>query len=444
MQSKLLTGWGRTAPTRARVLMDADDETLAAVVRQAGARGLLARGAGRSYGDAAQNGGGMIADMSHRTRIISLDVVRGIVTVEAGASLDALLRSTVPQGWCLPVVPGTGHATVAGAVAADVHGKNHDHCGSFGSHIVEFDLLAASGEVRTVTPRNNPEVFWATVGGMGLTGILLRATLRLIPVRTAWMRVVQRRVAGLDELLTRLDTDARQGDHTVAWVDLSGRRIRGVVSRGSPADPADLPPPCRDDPLSYHTARPFPGVPVPAPLLVGRKAIAVANSVRLARTPPITYEVRPLSDFYFPLDRVKAWNRVYGRHGFVQYQFAVPHDALDTLRAAITSLAAGHVGVPLAVLKRLGPGNAGLLSFPVHGWTLAADLAASPSLAPLLDRLDTLVAKAGGRVYLAKDARLSAEAMAEMYPRLPDFRAIRRELDPTGVFVSDLARRLSL
>ncbi|MDX2646981.1 FAD-binding oxidoreductase [Streptomyces sp. PA03-1a] len=444
MQSKLLTGWGRTAPTRAHVLVDADDETLAAAVRQAGARGLLARGAGRAYGDAGQNAGGLIANMSHRTRITNLDVVRGIVTAEAGVTINGLLRSAVPLGWCLPVIPGTGYATVGGAIAADVHGKNHSHRGSFGSHIVEFDLLTASGKVKTVTPQNEPEVFWATVGGMGLTGIVLRVTMRLIPVRTAWMRVIRRRVAGFNELLTRLDAAAGQDDHTVAWVDLSGCRIRGVVSHATHAETTDLPARYRSNPLSYHATRPLPGLPVSAPLLVSPKVASAANSTRYALTPPVTYEVQPLSAFCFPLDRMDSWNRVYGRRGFLQYQFVVPEDALETLRASITILKAGHVGAPLAVLKRLGPGNAGLLSFPAHGWTLAADLAVSPTLAPVLDRLDQLVAKAGGRVYLAKDARLSTAAMADMYPRLPDFRVIRRELDPAGVFVSDLARRLSL
>ncbi|TKK89218.1 FAD-binding oxidoreductase [Herbidospora galbida] len=439
-----LTGWGRVAPTNARVLTGADDTTLAAAVREAGPRGVLARGAGRAYGDAAQNSGGVVADMTHRNRILHLDEVGGVVHAEAGVTVDALLRAVVPRGWCLPVVPGSAHVTVGGAIAADVHGKNHRHGGAFGGHVLAFDLLTADGQVRQVRPAAEPEIFWATLGGMGLTGIVLRAALRLVRLRTAWATVVQRRITGLDALLTGLDTAQGPDEHVVARIDLSGPRVRGVLSHARPAATADVPPRHRAQPLAYVASRPLPCPPLPGALLSKPTTLAAANGVLRVAAPPVTTRVLPLAAFLFPLDRIVAWNRVYGRHGFVQHQFVVPPDALDVLGAALRVLAAGPGGVPLAVLKRLGPGDAGLLSFPMDGWTLAADMPAAPSLAPLLGRLDDLVARAGGRVYLAKDSSLSARHMARMYPRLPEFREIRRTLDPQGVFRSDLARRLSL
>ncbi|WP_066376477.1 FAD-binding protein [Herbidospora mongoliensis] len=441
---KPLTGWGRGVPTYARILTGADDAMLAAAVHDAGARGVLARGAGRAYGDAAQNSGGVVADMTHRTRILHFDEADGVIRAEAGVTMDALLRTVVPRGWCLPVVPGSAHVTVGGAIASDIHGKNHRQSGGFGGHVIAFDLLTADGQVREVCPAAAPETFWATLGGMGLTGIVLRATLRLARLRTAWATVLQRRIAGLDALLTGLDAAQGPGEHSVARIDLSGHRVRGVLSHARPAASADIPPRYRAEPLAYVAPRPLPCPPLPGALLMRPATLAAANGVLRAGAPLVTSRVLPLPAFFFPLDRLVSWNRVYGRHGFVQHQFVVPPSAVDALGTALKLLAAEPGGVPLVVLKRLGPRDAGLLSFPMDGWTLAADMPASPSLAPLLGRLDDLVARAGGRVYLAKDSCLSARHMAQMYPRLPEFQEIRRTLDPQGVFRSDLARRLSL
>ncbi|SEG86513.1 decaprenylphospho-beta-D-ribofuranose 2-oxidase [Thermomonospora echinospora] len=439
-ESRMLTGWGRTAPSAARVITGADDEALIAAVLGAGPRGLLARGSGRAYGDVAQNAGGVIVDMTRRARIVSWDARQGVVTVESGVTLDRLLRTVVPAGWCLPVIPGTGHVTVGGAIAADVHGKNHGSQGGFGAHVLAFDLLTGNGSVRTATPGS--EVFQATVGGMGLTGVVLRATLRLIPVTTAWVRVTRQRAGRLDSVLAGLMT----ADHAVAWLDLSrtgARTGRGVLTLGSPAEPDELPP--GTDPLAYAAVRSSPALAVPVSPLFRPQVIGAANSVIYRRAPSVPRSVaRPMADYFFPLDRVIAWNRAYGRGGFVQYQFVLPHDAAETLHRVITMLASADRGVSLAVLKRLGPGGSGLLSFPTAGWTLAADLPACTALADRLDRLDRLVAGAGGRVYLAKDARLRPDVLTAMYPKLARFRAVRRALDPAGIFTSDLARRLSL
>jgi decaprenylphospho-beta-D-ribofuranose 2-oxidase len=440
-ESTLLTGWGRTAPSAARVLAETDDRSLSAAVLRADPRGLLARGGGRAYGDAAQNAGGLVADMTRRDRVLAWDTRRGVVTVESGVTLDRLLRTVVPDGWTLPVIPGSGQVTVGGAIAADVHGKNHVHQGGFGAHVLAFDLLAADGSVRRAEPGG--DLFRATVGGMGLTGIILRATLRLTLLKTAWMSVIRQRVDGLDAVLAGLTA----ADHSVAWLDLSpagARAERGVLNLGSPAQEHDLP--TGTDPLAYAAVRPLPPLAVPLSPLFTSRLITVVNYATHRHAPALPRAgLQPMAAYHFPLDRLPAWNRAYGRRGFVQYQFVLPHAEVGTLHRAVRMLAAARRGVTLAVLKRLGaPGDAGLLSFPLAGWTLGVDLPVYGGLADRLDALDRLVADAGGRVYLAKDARLRPDVLSAMYPRLAEFRSARRSLDPAGVFMSDLARRLSL
>jgi decaprenylphospho-beta-D-ribofuranose 2-oxidase len=427
------------------------DEQLARLVRGPDhrrqlPRGLVARGLGRSDGDAAQNADGHVVDMTTRARISRFDRVAGVVDVDSGLSLDALLRHTIPRGWFVPVTPGTRHVTVGGAIAADIHGKNHHASGSFGGHVREFDLLCADGETRTVRP--DSELFWATVGGMGLTGIVLRATIGLIPIETSWMRVDTERATDLDDLLGRLAGADERSPYSVAWIDClasGGRLGRGVLTCGRHAHPGDLPAGARSTPLRFDPRARL-GVPARLPSgLLNRYTVGAFNEVWYRRAPRRrSDEPQPLARFFHPLDGVRRWNRVYGARGFVQYQFVVPFGAERTLRVVVERFARAGAGSFLAVLKRLGPGNAGLLSFPVPGWTLALDLPAAPDTLAMLDPLDELVVAAGGRVYLAKDSRLAAATFSRMYPRLDRFRAVRDRYDPDRIFVSDLARRLNL
>ena len=448
-----LTGWGRTAPTVARVVpVNAPDDVVAAVAAApagGAGRGVLARGLGRSYGDAAQNSGGVVLDMTTFDRVIGVDTDQATVHVEAGASLDALSRALVPLGLWLPVVPGTRQVTVGGAIAADVHGKNHHVAGSFGRYVLEMDLVTADGTVRTLTPDGpESELFWATVGGMGLTGILLHATLACSRVESAYVLVDTERARDLDDLLQRLSADDDAYPYSVAWFDAlaTGRSLgRAVITRARGARLDDLPPKLARRPLEFEpkNARlPTPALPAG---VVNRVTGRAFNELWYRKAPARRVaEVQHINPFFHPLDAVADWNRVYGPRGFCQYQFVVPFGAVDAFRQAVQMIAASRHPSCLNVLKRMGPSSPGPLSFPAPGWTLAVDLPVATGLDRLFRRLDDLVLSAGGRVYLAKDARLSADMLAAMYPRLGEFRVVCDKVDPDGIFSSDLARRTHL
>ncbi|MBN1172199.1 MAG: FAD-binding oxidoreductase [Micromonosporaceae bacterium] len=447
---KILTGWGRTAPTGATVLRDDEttDDRLMAAVAGNPPRGIIARGLARSYGDAAQNGGGLVADLTGRTQVVALDEAAGTLTAEAGLSLDAIMRIILRKGWFVPVTPGTRYVTIGGAIAADIHGKNHHVDGSFSQHVLSFDLLTADGAIRTVRRESDPALFWATAGGMGLTGIILRATIQLRAVETSRVLVDTERAADFDDMLARLEATDHQYTYSVSWIDLlarGGKMGRGVLTRGRHATRDELPVRSRSAPLAFNprgwlTAPPF----LPSGML-NQMTVAAFNEVWFRKAPKVRRgEVQSIPAFFHPLDGVAEWNRIYGPKGFIQYQFVLPFGEEDALRRIVEQVVRSGYASFLAVFKRFGEGNEGLLSFPAPGWTLALDLPASDDLAVVADRLDEAVLAAGGRLYLAKDSRMRAAAMTAMYPRLPAFRELRSTLDPTGMFVSDLARRLSL
>ncbi|MBF9073210.1 FAD-binding oxidoreductase [Streptacidiphilus fuscans] len=442
-----LTGWGRTAPTTARLRAPGTAADVADALRDAGGRGVLARGLGRSYGDAAQNAGGTVLDMTALSAIRALDLERGQVTCEAGVSLDRLMRLLLPFGWFVPVTPGTRYVTVGGAIGADIHGKNHHVSGSLSRHVTRFSLLTADGAVREVAPGD--ELFDATAGGMGLTGVILDATVQLLPVGTSLMSVDTERAADLDDLMDRLTSTDHRYRYSVAWIDLVARGAatgRAVLTRGDHATPDQLSPRQLADPLAFRP-RSLPAAPrgIPGGLL-RTGTVGVFNELWFRKAPRERRgQLQGIGAFFHPLDGVPDWNRVYGPAGFLQYQFVVPYGQEETLRGIVGQLSRHGCPSFLAVLKRFGEGGSGWLSFPMPGWTLALDLPATvPGLGPLLDRLDEQVLAVGGRVYLAKDSRMRPGTLHGMYPRLGAFRALRQRIDPRGVFTSDLARRLQL
>jgi len=455
--AQLLRGWGRTAPSFGRLVRPEDAQALTELLAtrpsdgpQGGqpAGGLIARGLGRSYGDAAQSGGGIVVDTAGFDSIGPVDPETGIVEVGSGVSLDELIARSLPLGWFVSVSPGTRWVTVGGAIAADVHGKNHHRDGGFCSHVTSLTLATPTG-TRVVGPDTDAELFWATAGGMGLTGVITGATLRLTGVETSWMVVDTERFAVLDDLMAVMDASDASYRYSVAWVDFSpGHRGfgRAVLTRGDHATAGALGPARRERAVEVPHA-PRLRVPVLAPRwLVNPATVRAFNEVIFRRSPRRRPgALQPLASFFHPLDVVADWNLLYGAPGFVQYQFVVGAAQAEAVHRTAAMLQAARVSCSLAVLKRFGPGDPGPLSFPMEGWTLALDFPAGQERLPaLLDQLDQLVASVGGRVYLAKDARLSPELLAVMYPAVGKLADVRRRVDPDGLLGSDLTRRLGL
>ncbi|MHA6792016.1 FAD-binding protein [Pseudonocardia bannensis] len=449
-RSTSLSGWGRTAPTLAEVITPHRPEDVAATIAAAGPRGVIARGLGRSYGDPAQNAGGTVLDMTGLNTIHSIDPDTGVVVLDGGVSLDTLMRAALPHGLWVPVLPGTRQVTIGGAIGADVHGKNHHSKGSFGNHVLSLDLVTADGTIRTLTPDGpDADLFWATVGGMGLTGVIVRASVQLHRTESAYFVVDTDRTADLDELMALL-TDGSDDSYgySAAWFDTTttGAQLgRAVLTRGSLAKVDELPVKKRAQPLTFDAPQllTFPDV-FPSGL---------ANPVTLRAFSELWYRKAPrrqrgaiqnITAFYQVLDLFGDWNRVYGRRGFLQYQFAVPFGAEDTFRRIVEKIAASPHASGLNVLKRFGAGNKAPLSFPQPGWTITVDFPVAPGLHRFCDELDELVLSAGGRLYLAKESRTSAAAFARGYPRLDEWRKTRAAVDPEGVFASDMSRRLEL
>lgn len=447
--SPLVSGWGRTAPTAGRLVPATSAEQVAETVRAAGPRGVLVRGRGRSYGDAAQNAGGVLLDLSGLSDIGPIDPQTGEITCGAGVSLDQLYRHILPLGWTLPVTPGTRLVSLGGAVAADVHGKNHHRDGSLGAHLVELRLVDGRGDVVRAVPGD--PAYDAVVGGLGLAAAVVSVRLRLRPVSSAWMRVDTTRTADLAETMATLEAVDARHRYSVAWLDglAPGQRLgRGVVTSGDHAVAAEVGAVVDGSvdgpgPLTFAPTARLRVPPVPLPSMLGPRRVAAFNEAYYRAAPRRRRdELQPLATFFHPLDGIRDWNRLYGRDGFVQYQFAA--ESPDLVRQALEQLRSVRAPAFLAVLKRFGPSGSAPLSFPVPGWTLALDLPADPALAAVLDRVDQLVADAGGRVYLAKDSRLRPELLATMYPGVGRWRELRAALDPGHVFHSDLARRLHL
>ena len=443
---ELLSGWGRTSATLATVHRPNDLEHIVARVAAPGPRGLVARGLGRSYGDAAQNAGGDVLSCGNLDAVLAIDMEKGTVTVESGVSLDSLLRVLLPLGWFPMVIPGTSYVTVGGAIASDIHGKFRH--GSFADYVEQMRVVTPAHGASTLDPDADAEPFWATSGGMGLTGVITDARLKLQPVETSRIVCDTERTHDVDDCMQRMLDGDHDYRYSVAWIDClarGGHLGRAVLSRGNHAVLDDLPAAERSSAREY-APRTLLGAPPWLPNgLINIASVRAFNEMWFRKAPRTPHRrVEGIKPFFFPLDGVRGWNRVYGSRGFVQYQFVVPFGAEQVVRTALERFSAARIPTFVAVLKRFEHDSRSLIGFPISGWTLALDIPTSPSLAVLLDALDELVVEAGGRVYLTKDARLRPELLGAMYPHLDEWRAARAALDPTNALRSDMDRRLDL
>lgn len=436
-KNSTLAGWGRFAAAASRVARPERQRELDNALADAGAS-LIARGAGKAYGDAAQNDGADVASTLRLDRLLAFDAATGVLECEPGVTFRTLLDVFVPKGFAPPVSPGTAYATVGGALAADVHGKNHDRHGSFGDHILWFDLLCADGQTRRVSPDSHPDLFAATIGGMGLTGIVRRLAFRLLP-GTGHVRVETQRIADLAAFFAAFEAARATATFSVGWIDALARGAklgRGVFETAefAPAAAVAATPKTLPIPLDFP------------PFALSRMSVGAFNEFYWRRAPAAKQtSLRPLDAFFYPLDRLADWNRLYGKRGFFQFQSVVPDvTAFDATRKMLEAVSAAGTASFLAVLKTLGGSGCGLLSFPLRGVTLALDVPNAPGATELMAVLERLALEAGGRIYLAKDALQAPETFRASYPNLGAFEETLQRWDPQRRFTSDLSRRLRI
>ena len=465
-ETKTLTGWGRTQPSTSEVLSTSDVEEISRAVAQVAddnsdkpqhlQRGVIARGMGRSYGDPASNGGGLVIDMQQLNHIHSIDPDSAVVDVDAGVTLDQLMKAALPYGLWVPVLPGTRQVTIGGAIGPDIHGKNHHSAGSFGNHVASMELLVADGRVLHLEPEGsvddpNGELFWATVGGMGLTGIILRARIKMTRTETAYFIADGDLTQNLDETVAfHSDGSEHKYTYSSAWFDAISpepKLGRAAISRGSLAtldQLKELAPKLAKNPLKFNAPQLLTVPDIFPNFTMNKLSMIAVGELWWLKSGKYKNQVQNLTQFYQPLDLIGEWNRGYGSKGFLQYQFVVPMDAVEPFKQIIRDIQkSGHYSA-LNVFKLFGEGNRAPLSYPMPGWNVCVDFPIKPGLGEFLNDLDKRVMEFGGRLYLAKESRTSAENFHQMYPGLEGWLKTRQEIDPTGVFASDMSRRLEL
>lgn len=432
-----LASWGRTPrATPKRVL--AMPWSGQAPVWNAHDAPMLAYGCGRSYGDVCLNNGGTIIRTSAMSLVQAFDVDYGVIRAEAGITLEQLLRCTIPRGWFLPVVPGTRYVTIGGAVANDIHGKNHHRRGTFGCHVRRFELLRSDGTRCVCSPTEHVDLFRATIGGLGLTGIITWVEIQLIPITSTSVNVDRVKVRSLDEAMDVLEESDESHEYTVTWIDTTASERqtgRGHVIRGNHAHDGA----CSIDSISRP---PRITIPIEAPeWLLHRSTVGVFNTLyhqrQQARHRRFVSDIVP---FFWPLDAIGSWNRLYGARGMLQYQVVVPLSERHVIRTILVELRRAGIVSFLGVLKTFGSiSSPGIMSFPRPGITLSLDLAnQGAAKLRLFDKLDSLVIDAGGALYPAKDSRMSAATFRASFPGLTTF---RQHLDPA--FSSTFWRRVT-
>lgn len=422
-------------------------ETVPEAARALDAAGTIARGLGRSYGDAAVNADRAVVLTTRLDRLLSFDAATGVVVCEAGVSLAQLIERFGPQGFFPAITPGTKLVTVGGCIANDVHGKAHHAQGSFVSCVQAMRVMLADGRIVTASRTENADLFWATFGGMGLLGLVVEATLQLRRIETTYFRQKAIVARDLAEMLAVLEENDAQFPYSVATLDVVARGKtmgRGVLTVGDHARVDELPRRLARQPLRLSGAG-LVTVPFELPeLTLNRLTVVAVNEVILAVLRNGA-DIAHYEKFFYPLDAIREWNRGYGRRGFIQYQFVIPFaDGERVMRDLLDTILSSDQVPMLNILKRMGPSNAAPLSFPMPGYTFAIDLPVRQGLEELARRLDEKVADAGGRLYLGKDALLGPALFRKMYPRIDEWLAVKAKWDPAGVFSSDLGRRLLL
>jgi decaprenylphospho-beta-D-ribofuranose 2-oxidase len=442
-----LSGWGRFPFSESDIYRPERIAELQSLVADHD-NSLIARGAGRAYGDAALNDGNRVADIQRLNRMLAFDSETALLRCEAGVTIAEIIEVFLPRGFFPPVTPGTRFVTLGGSIAADVHGKNHHRDSSLASHVTNFDLMLATGEILRCSREENSDLFWATVGGMGLTGVIVEVELRLRPVESGYFNGELIRASNIDAAIEAFErTDSEYG-YSVAWIDCASGKSslgRSVLNVGNFATLATLPENLAQDPLNV-TPPIIPSVPFDLPgFTLNALTVKAFNAViYMLHRDTRARTIFDWQSFFYPLDSIRSWNRIYGKRGFVQYQCVWPlAESRAGLVELLEAISKSRRASFLAVLKKFGAQD-GMLSFPMPGYTLALDFPVNDTLLEFLETLDAMVLKRGGRVYLAKDARMRAETFRAMYPNFARWRQAKALADPNNRFSSNLSRRLAM
>ena len=444
--SRELGGWGRFPTCNCQVTRPEKQRELREAAQSRAVLDVIARGAGRSYGDAAINQGSGVILGEKLDRFLNFDAQSGVLHAQGGARFSDIISTFVPRGFFLSVAPGTKHVTLGGAIACDVHGKNHHRVGAISQFVDEIELLTASGQTLHCSRDENADAFWATLGGMGLTGVIVSAKMRLMPIESAYIEAKTTRTPDLASTLRAFENGA-DSEYLVAWIDClsSGADLgRSVVIEGEHASGARVSQEIEGDVMALDLPRKK-GVPLDLPdFVLNPWTVKKFNDSYYANHPSETKLVS-FETYFYQLDKIENWNRIYGARGFVQYQCAIPIDSAETtLTHLLQTISASGQAAFLAVLKRMGKADNAPLGFALDGYSLALDLPMQSDTLEFCRQLDAITVAAGGRIYLAKDATTTPAHLRQMYPRLPEFEAVKRHLDPDDRFASSLSRRLKI
>ena len=443
-----LSGWGRHPKHRCLSYRPESWGDVREIVLMDDPGSIILRGAGRSYGDASLNDREGVISSSRLRRLLGFDDATGIVECETGVTFDDLLQTFVPRGYFPPVTPGTKFVTIGGAVAADVHGKNHHRDGSFGCHVLALKLLIADGSIVDCSRESHPEAFFATIGGMGLTGVILSVRLQMKRIESSYLFVDYKRAAHLDDVLDCFEEDDSGYEYSVAWMDCLARGAkfgRSILMNANSAAIEDLPEALQSNRLEVHKSSRLSIPPIVPSAFWSNGLARQFNSVYFHRHKDKTGMLQHYDPFFYPLDGVANWNRLYGPRGFWQFQMVVDRAAgRPGMKALLEKVRGSRYPCPLAVIKAFGDGSGGILSFPASGYTVSLDIPNRRGSQDFLLELDEIVREYGGRAYLAKDACMTKNGFQEMYPAAGEFERIKAELDPAGRFSSSLSRRVGL
>ena len=427
-------GWGRYPKQDAYLHTPTSCTLLEIIATQQSS--VLARGMGRSYGDSANALN--VLQTAYINHFIEFDKVTGKLTAEAGITLREILEVIVLSGWFLPVTPGTSYVTLGGAIASDVHGKNHHIAGTFGQYVKSLSILLGTGDVLTISPQHHADLFHATCGGMGLTGIIMSATIQLLPIRSSLISQKTIKADCIEAACEAFESNS-EVTYSVAWIDClsKGKSLgRSVIMLGEHAEQGGL-----EIDIRQKVYVPF---SVPS-VLLNSLTMKAFNKVYWYKSKHNVSQTVKLMSYFYPLDAVGEWNRLYGKKGFLQFQCVLPKiDGVANLRRLLTETSNNGEGSFLAVLKQFGAANENLLSFPIEGYTLTLDFKASETAIKTVKKLEDMVVHMGGRLYLTKDAVMRESTFKTTYPNWEKFEAVREQYGAISKFSSNQSKRLGL